>query len=229
MPFFFFDPTMIFLIPGIIFSLYASARVRSTYKKFKKVPSRGGISGKEVAKLILQNNGIHDVEIEPIDGKLSDHYDPRSKTLRLSRDNYNGKSLAAVGIAAHEVGHAVQHANEYAPLKLRTALVPVSNYGSWLAFPLVIIGILFSHPLFIDLGIYVFGAVVIFTLVTLPVEFNASSRAIASIEGYAILDKEEVDGARKVLNAAALTYVAAAAVAILQLIRLVFLSRYLDR
>ncbi len=229
MPFFFFDPTMIFLIPGILFSLYASSKVRSTYNKFKQVPSRRGITGKEVARLILQNNGINDVEIERTDRMLSDHYDPRTKTLRLSPENYEGKSLAAAGVSAHEVGHAIQHAQEYGPLNIRTALVPVSRFGSWLAMPLVIIGMLFSHPMLIDFGIYLFSAVVFFTLVTLPVEFNASSRALVSIEGFAILDKDETEGARKVLNAAALTYVAAAAVAVLQLLRLILIRGYMDR
>ena len=224
MPFFFFDPTMIIMIPAIIFSIYASAKVRSTYSKYKRVESRGGLTGKDIAKLILQNNNIHDVEIEAIKGGLTDHYDPRSKVLRLSQENYSGRSLAAVGVAAHEVGHAIQHAHGYTPLRFRSAVVPVSSFGSKLAFPLIILGF-FVHPMLLDIGIILFSAVVFFTLVTLPVEFNASSRAIAAIDGYAILDKEEIAGAKKVLNAAAMTYVAAAAVAILQLVRLIIISR----
>jgi len=220
MPFFFYDPTMILLIPAIILTLYASAKVKTTYSKYRRIRSRSGLTGKDAAKLILHNNGIRDVEIEMYDGFLTDHYDPRSKVLRLSRANYEGRSLAAVGVAAHEAGHAIQHAKGYAPLGIRSAIVPISGFGSYMAIPLVIIGIWFSNPMFLDLGILLFSAFVFFTLVTLPVEYNASARAIAEIEGSTILDREEIPGAKKVLSAAALTYVAAAAVAIIQLIRL---------
>lgn len=226
MPFFFYDPTMILLIPAIILTLYASAKVKTTYNKYKRIRSRGGLTGKDAAKLILHYNGIRDVEIEMYDGFLTDHYDPKSKILRLSRANYEGRSLAAVGVAAHEAGHAIQHAKGYAPLGIRSAIVPISGFGSYLAFPLIIIGMIFANPMFLDLGILLFSAFVFFTLITLPVEFNASARAIAEIEGSAILDKEEIPGAKKVLNAAALTYVAAAAVAIIQLIRLLLFRSF---
>ena len=228
MPFFFFDPTIIILIPAIILSLYASAKVKTTYSKYRRIRSRSGLTGKDAAKLILHNNGISNVEIEMVEGGLTDHYDPRSKVLRLSRANYEGHSLAAVGVAAHEAGHAIQHAKGYAPLGIRSAVVPISGFGSYMAFPLIIIGIIFSNPMFLDIGILLFSAVVFFTLVTLPVEYNASTRAIAEIEGSTILDREEITGAKKVLSAAALTYVAAASVAILQLIRLLLLRSYFN-
>ena len=232
MPFFFFDPTIVLLIPAIVLSLYANSKVRSTYNKYNKISSRNGLSGKDVAKLILQNNGIQDVEIESVKGRMTDHYDLRTRTLRLSEDNYNGKSLAAVGVAAHEVGHAIQHSQNYAPLGLRSAIIPVSSIGSKLAFPLILAGFFFQFSIFgyslMDIGIALFSFAVIFTLITLPVESNASSRAIAAIEGHAILDKEEITGAKKVLNAAAMTYIAAAAVAILELIRLLVLRNMID-
>lgn len=232
MPFFIFDPTIILLIPAIVLSIYANSKVRSTYNKYSKIESRSGLTGKDVAALILQNNGIRDVEIESVKGRMTDHYDPRTRTLRLSKDNYHGRSLAAVGVAAHEVGHAIQHANNYAPLGLRSAIVPVSSIGSKLAFPLILAGFFFQVSIFgfslLDIGIAFFSLAVVFTLITLPVEFNASSRAIAAIEGHAILDEEEIAGAKKVLNAAAMTYIAAAAVAILELIRLLVLRNIID-
>ncbi len=228
MGFYFWDPTMILLIPVIIFSLYASFKVKSTYKKFEKVQSRNGLTGKDIAQKILNQNQISDVSVEAVDGRLSDHYDPRKKVLRLSKDNYHGKSLAAVGVAAHEVGHAIQHNVGYAPLSLRSAAVPVSSFGSYLSFPLIIIGMFSGVTGFLDFGIILFSFAVAFTIITLPVEFNASTRAISEIERTGILAPDEIGGAKKVLNAAAMTYVAAAAVAIIQLIRFLLIRSAMD-
>ena len=223
MPFFFYDPTMILLIPAIILAIWAQARVSSTYSRYSKVRSAQGITGAKAAQFLLNQNGIFDVEIEAVEGKLSDHYDPRSKKLRLSADNYRGQSLAALAVAAHEVGHAIQHNKGYGPLQIRHAFLPVTNIGSWAAFPLFIIGFFFQTPLLMDLGILLFAGVVIFHFVTLPVEFNASNRALAQLSSQGMLLEQEVKGARKVLNAAALTYVAATAVALIHLLRLIIL------
>lgn len=225
MPFFFYDSTMILLVPALILAIWAQIKVKSTYRKYKKIHSSGGISGAMVAKRILQQNNIFDVEIESVPGELSDHYDPRTKKVRLSESNYNGTSLAALAVSAHEVGHAIQHNTAYVPLQLRHSILPVTNFASWAAFPLFFIGFFMQTQFLIDLGIIFFGAVVLFHLVTLPVEFNASSRAMSQLEGQGLLMAQEIDGARKVLNAAALTYVAAAAMALLQLIRLILISR----
>ncbi|MCP4727231.1 MAG: zinc metallopeptidase, partial [bacterium] len=195
---------------------------------YLKVPSRGGLTGKEVAERILMNNQITDVTIEAVEGGLTDHYDPRKKVLRLSKENYYGKSLAAAGVSAHEVGHAIQHNVAYGPLKLRSAAVPVSQFGSYLSFPLIFAGFIFQNPSFLDIGIIAYTAVVAFTVVTLPVEFNASSRAITEIQNSGALDPQEIGGAKKVLNAAALTYVAAASVAVIQLLRLLLLRQAMD-
>lgn len=223
MPFFIWDPTMILLIPAIILAIWAQMRVSSTYAKYSKILSARGTTGAETAKFLLEHNGLHDIKIEEVEGKLSDHYDPRSKTVRLSIDNYKGRSLSAVAVAAHEVGHAVQHGTGYVPLKIRHSILPATNLGSWAAFPLFIIGFLFNTPLLMDIGIILFAGVVIFHFVTLPVEFNASHRALAQLSTNGMLVQQEVNGARKVLNAAALTYVAATAVALLHLIRLIIL------
>jgi Zn-dependent membrane protease YugP len=223
MPFFFWDPTMILLIPAIALALWAQFRVSSTYKKYMQVASAQGVTGQKAAQYLLQRNGIPGVAVEAVEGKLSDHYDPRSKTVRLSQDNYRSTSLSALAVAAHEVGHAIQDHNGYAPLKLRHAILPATNLGSMAAFPLFIIGMLFSTPILMDIGIILFAGVVIFHFVTLPVEFNASNRALAQLGDNGMLLQEEVRGARKVLNAAALTYVAATAMALLNLIRLLIL------
>ena len=223
MPFLFYDPTIILLIPAIILAFWAQMRVSSVYARFSKIPSAQGVSGVKAAQFLLNQNGIHDVEIEAVEGKLSDHYDPRAKKLRLSVNNYRGQSLASVAVAAHEVGHAIQHHTKYVPLHLRHAILPATNIGSWAAFPLFIIGFLFRTPLLMDLGIILFFGVVLFHFVTLPVEFNASHRALALLGSHGLLMEEEVKGARKVLNAAALTYVAATAVALLHLLRLLIL------
>ena len=223
MPIGFWDPTMILLIPAIILAIWAQMRVSSTYNKFSKVPSARGTTGVDTAKFLLQHNGLADVKVEAVEGKLSDHYDPRSKTVRLSVDNYKGRSLSAIAVAAHEVGHAIQDGKGYVPLKIRASMLPATNLGSWAAFPLFIIGFLFNTPLLMDIGIVLFAAVVVFHFITLPVEFNASHRALAQLSSNGMLVQQELSGAKKVLNAAALTYVAATAVALLHLIRLIIL------
>ena len=223
MGFFFWDPTMILLIPAIILAVWAQMRVSSTYAKYSKVSSAQGISGEKAARYLLQRNGITDVAVEAVEGKLSDHYDPKSKTVRLSVANFKGHSLSALAVAAHEVGHAIQDNTGYMPLKLRHTILPATNLGSWAAFPLFIIGIIFSNPLFMDIGIVLFAGVVIFHFVTLPVEYNASSRALAQLGDNGMLMEQEISGAKKVLNAAALTYVAATAVALIHLIRMLIL------
>ncbi|MHB2147572.1 zinc metallopeptidase [Calditrichota bacterium LG25] len=228
MPFFFFDPTMILLIPAFILAVWAQIKVKSTYNKFKKVAAASGMTGAQVAKQILQRNGIYDVEIEAVAGELTDHYDPRVKKVRLSEYNYRSNSLASIAVAAHEVGHAIQHAQGYAPLKLRHAILPVTNFASYAAFPLFFIGFLFNGGMLMQLGIIFFAAVVLFHVVTLPVEFNASWRALAQLKSTGLLMSTEVTAARKVLTAAALTYVAAAAMALLQLIRLIILANSRD-
>ncbi|MCK4560796.1 MAG: zinc metallopeptidase [Calditrichia bacterium] len=214
---------MILLIPAIILAIWAQMRVSSTYSKYSKISSARGATGAETAKFLLEHNGLPDVKIEAVKGKLSDHYDPRSNTVRLSTDNYRGRSLSAIAVAAHEVGHAIQHGTGYIPLKIRHSILPATNLGSWAAFPLFIIGFLFNTPLLMDIGIILFAGVVIFHFVTLPVEFNASHRALAQLSSNGMLVEEEMRGARKVLNAAALTYVAATAVALIHLVRLLIL------
>jgi Zn-dependent membrane protease YugP len=223
MPIGFWDPTMILLIPAVILAIWAQMRVSSTYTKYSKVSAASGITGAQAAKSILEQNGVYDVQIEAVEGRLSDHYDPRSKTVRLSADNYRGKSLSAVAVAAHEVGHAIQDKTGYIPLKIRHSILPATNIGSWAAFPLFIIGLFMNTPFLMDLGIILFAAVVVFHFVTLPVEFNASYRALGQLRNNGMLVDTEVQGARKVLNAAALTYVAATAMALLQLVRLILI------
>ncbi len=217
------DVTFLMLIPALIFSIYAQIRVRTSFNRYSKVANSRGITGAQTAQQILSANGLNDVKIEVVPGSLTDHYDPRSKTLRLSRDIFHGKSISALGIAAHESGHAVQHASRYGPLAFRNAFYPIANIGSALAFPLFIMGFLFSFRPLIDIGIIAFTAAVIFTLITLPVEFNASKRAVAALETYGFLGSNELPMAKSVLNAAAMTYVAATAMALLQLLRLLLL------
>jgi Zn-dependent membrane protease YugP len=220
----FFDSTYILVFIGIAITLMASARVKSTFAKYSRVRSMSGLTGAQTAERILQASGIYDVQIEQVAGNLSDHYDPRHKVLRLSNTVYGQTSLAAIGVAAHECGHAIQHQNSYMPLKLRGALVPVANIGSMAAWPIILIGLFMGGSQFlIDLGIILFSVAVLFQLVTLPVEFNASSRAIARLGETGILSGEELRQSKKVLDAAALTYVAAAAATILQLLRLILL------
>ncbi|RMH80834.1 MAG: zinc metallopeptidase [Calditrichaeota bacterium] len=220
---FFWDPTFILLIPALLLAFFAQARVRSAYRKYSQIRNARGLTGYEAARHLLRLNGIQDVEVEEVPGTLTDHYDPRDKTVRLSSDNFHSSSLAALGVAAHEVGHAIQHATGYMPLQLRHAILPVSNIGSMAAFPLFFIGFLFQWPPLMDLGILFFAGVVAFHLITLPVEFNASSRALQQLYRHGLLTAQETSGAKKVLNAAALTYVAATAVAATHLIRLLVL------
>lgn len=219
----FLDPTFLLLIPALALAFFAQMRVRSAFKKYSQIPNRRGMTGYQAARRILEMNNLHDVNVEEVPGTLSDHYDPRDRTVRLSSDNYRGASLAALSVAAHEVGHAIQHATGYSPLKIRHSILPVTNLGSWAAFPLFMIGFLFRSPLMMDLGILFFAGVVLFHLVTLPVEFNASSRAIKQLAGGGYITTDEAGGAKKVLNAAALTYVAAAAVSAMHLVRLLIL------
>ncbi|MBL4930825.1 MULTISPECIES: zinc metallopeptidase [Clostridium] len=217
---FYFDPTMIILIPGIILAMWAQSQVSSTFNKYSRVRSFNGLTGAEVARSILDSAGLFDVSIEQVRGSLTDHYNPRTKVLALSEDVYSSTSVAAIGVAAHEVGHAIQHNEKYAPLLIRNAIVPVANFGNYFSWILILIGIFFAATNLMYLGIVFFLAVVIFQLITLPVEFDASRRAIVQLEGRNLLIGDEINGAKKVLKAAAMTYVAAAANAILQLIRL---------
>ncbi|MCF7809606.1 zinc metallopeptidase [bacterium] len=220
----FFDPTFILLIPAMIIAFWAQNKVKSTYAKYSRVRSASGMTGAEVAKRILSLQGINDIEVEPVKGELTDHYDPRTRKVRLSEGIYNSSSVAALGIAAHEVGHAAQHSEGYTALKLRHALLRPANLGSTLAMPIFLIGFIFSSfkPL-MDVGIILFMAALAFQLITLPVEFNASSRAMANLRSTGILVDSEADQAQKVLNAAAWTYVAAATMMLSHLIRLLIL------
>lgn len=221
---FYYDSTYFLVLIGVVLSLIASARVKLTFAKYSKVRSMSGLTGVEVADRILKSQGIYDVRIERINGNLTDHYDPRTKTLRLSETVYGNTSVAALGVAAHECGHAIQHNKGYAPLNFRSALVPVANFGSRISWPLILAGIfLGGSQILIGLGIILFSAAVLFQIVTLPVEFNASSRAVALLGDSGILGSFELKDTKKVLRAAALTYVASAAASILQLIRLFLL------
>lgn len=227
---FYFDQTYILVVIGALLCLAASARVKSTFHKYSRVRSYSGMTGAEAAQRILNSAGIYDVSIQHISGDLSDHYDPRSKTLRLSDTVYGSTSVAAIGVAAHECGHAIQHDMGYIPLKMRSVIVPVANFGSTAAWPLIILGVFMGYSQsLINLGILLFSFAVLFQLITLPVEFNASSRAVRVLDETGILSGEEVSKTKKVLNAAALTYVAGAAASILQLLRLLFLFGGRDR
>ncbi|MGN0507344.1 MAG: zinc metallopeptidase [Lachnospiraceae bacterium] len=225
MPFYYYyDWTYFLIIIGMLLSLAASAKVRSTYAKFSRVRSYSGMTGEETARRILNSAGIYDVRIEHVAGNLTDHYDPRSKTLRLSDSVYGSTSVAAIGVAAHECGHAIQHDRSYAPLKFRSLLAPVASFGANISWPLILIGLLIGGTgILVEAGIIMFSLAVLFQLVTLPVEFNASKRALGVLSDTGILYTEEIPQARKVLGAAALTYVAAAATSILQLLRLLLL------
>lgn len=219
------DWTYILVLIGAILCMAASAKVNSTYNKYSKVRSMTGMTGAQVAQKILQYNGIYDVQIEHVRGNLTDHYDPSKKVLRLSDSVYGSTSVAAIGVAAHECGHAVQHQVGYVPIKIRSALVPAANIGSKLGLPLILLGVIFggAGSTLAQIGIWVFALAVLFQIVTLPVEFNASGRAIKMLDQYGILHHQEVGHVKKVLSAAAFTYVAAAASAILQLLRLVLI------
>ncbi|TKJ41772.1 zinc metallopeptidase [candidate division LCP-89 bacterium B3_LCP] len=227
---FFFDPTFILLIPALILAFYAQSKVKSTFAKFSKVRASRSNTGKDVARALLDMRGLGDIPVELTKGRLSDHYDPRKKILRLSEPVYGSDSVAALGIAAHETGHALQHADNYGPLMLRSSIVPVANFGSFLAFPLFFIGFLFSNsvPWLMDVGIIFFSGAVAFSLITLPVEFNASSRALTLLREGGYLTDTELPHAKAVLNAAAWTYVAAATMAITHLVRLLILRGMRD-
>lgn len=222
--YYYFDPTYALVIIAAIFSMIASYKVQSTFKKYSRERSTSGMTGAQAAEIILRNNGINDVRIEHIRGNLTDHYDPKNKVLRLSDSVYGSQSVAAVGVAAHECGHAIQHQQEYLPLKIRSALVPAANFGSKAGIPIILLGVFFGYStLLIQIGIWVFALAVLFQIVTLPVEFNASSRALVCLEQYGVVTSNEKRKSAKVLQAAALTYVAAAASAVLQLLRLILL------
>ncbi|MFH1287259.1 MAG: zinc metallopeptidase [bacterium] len=220
--FLFFDPTMVFVLPALAFAFYAQYKVKSTYAKYAKVNSIKGLSGAEAARQILVRNNLS-VKVEEQSGFLTDYYDPKNKVLKLSSDVYHGRSISALGVAAHEVGHALQDQNKYMPMNIRSSIVPAANIGSTMAFPLFFIGFFFKAGVFMDIGILFFSLVVLFHLVTLPVEFNASKRAMVTLENNGFLASQEIKYGRKVLNAAALTYVAATAVAAIHLIRFLIL------
>lgn len=221
---YYMDPTYFLVIIGAILCIAASSKLNSTYKKYAKVRCMSGMTGADAAARILSYSGIQDVRIERVGGNLTDHYDPRNKVLRLSDSTYDSTSVAALGVAAHECGHAVQHQQGYVPLKLRSALVPAANIGSRLGIPLIFLGVLLGlSSTLVQIGIWVFALSVLFQVVTLPVEFNASSRALVMLQDYGITGGQETGYCKKVLTAAALTYVAAAASSILQLLRLVLL------
>ncbi|HCA40680.1 MAG TPA: zinc metallopeptidase [Aminobacterium sp.] len=219
----FFDPTFVLLVPAVILAFWAQMKVRSAYSQYSRVLSRRGVTGAEAARALLDRFGMTGVPIQRVAGNLTDHYDPRDKTLHLSEGVYNSSSIAAIGVAAHEVGHAIQHQENYAPLKFRNAVVPAVGIGSSLAFPLFFLGLLFRGSILMDVGILLFVGVIVFHLVTLPVEFDASSRALRLLGNTGMLASDEVQGAKVVLNAAALTYVAAAVMAFAQLARLLVL------
>ncbi len=223
---FLFDPTYVLVLIGAIICMIASANVKSTYNKYSTYRSMTGMTGAQAAERLLRSAGINDVRVGRVAGELSDHYNPSTKVLNLSDSVYGSTSVAAIGVAAHECGHAIQHAKGYFPLNLRTWFVPVANFGSKLAWPLILIGLFInmeSSQLVINIGIFLFSFAVIFQLITLPVEFNASKRALVLLEEQGILSQQELPYTKKVLSAAALTYVASAASAILQLLRIIML------
>lgn len=220
---------VVLVVPALLLSLYAQAKVKSTYSKYSRVMSKRGLSANDVVSYILRTNGISDVSVQHVSGELTDHYSPNEKVIRLSDGVYGKCSVAALGIAAHEAGHTAQHYGNYFLIDFRNALVPVANIGSSLSMPLILLGFVFNFELLVNLGIIFFGAATLFHLVTLPVELNASSRAMKALETYGALDKDELKMTRKVLTAAALTYVAALAVSFAQLLRLVLISKKRDR
>lgn len=220
----YFDPTMIILIPTIILTLYAQSKVNSNFKKYLRVPSKNGYTGFQVARLLLDQHGLHDIPIEMSRGALSDHYDPGKRVVRLSEEVSRGTSIASISVAAHEIGHAIQHANGYTPLIVRNRVFPIAKFGSSAAWVFIFVGLLIpSLGAFMDIGIILFGIAVLFQVLTLPIEFNASSRALDLLDTNGILGRDEEVGAKKVLNAAALTYVAAMASGIAQLLRLMLI------
>lgn len=225
MPFYYgFDMYyLVLVLPCVIFAMWAQSHVNSTFNRYAKVRNLRGITGAQAAEAVLRQNGVTGVRIEYVSGKLTDHYDPRTNTIRLSSSVYSSDSVASVGVAAHEAGHAVQYATGYAPIKLRAAIIPVTQIGSRAALPLILLGLVLSYGFLIDIGIWAFALSTIFQLVTLPVEVNASNRALAAIEQSGLLTADEYPMAKKTLSAAAMTYVAALAVSLAQLLRLVML------
>lgn len=227
--FYYYDPTMILLIPALILTMWAQFKVNSTFRKYSQIESARRMTGADAARRILDRNGLSSVQIQHVRGNLTDHFDPRTNTVNLSDTTYANTSIGAIGVAAHECGHAIQHATGYAPIRVRNAIVPAVNFCSKLSMPIILIGFILAafgefSTVMIDVGIILFAATVLFQLVTLPVEFNASSRAIKTLDSYELLSNEEIKGARKVLSAAAMTYVAAAFSAIMTLLRLILIS-----
>lgn len=220
-----FDPTMIIILPAIILSAVAQMKISSSFSKYSSIPSSKGMKGVDVARELLRISGITDVEVEVVNGRLSDHYDPRTKKVRLSKDVYYSNSIASISVAAHEVGHAIQHYNGYLPLDIRSAIAPIAAFSSRASWFLITLGLVFGFLsgsiLMLEIGIFLFTAVVIFQIITLPVEFNASKRALNMLEDYSFLENKEINGSKSVLSAAALTYVAAALTGISQLLRLI--------
>lgn len=215
---------MLIVLPALLFTIWAQIKVNSSFKKFSGVYTKNGLTGAQAARRILDANGLHDVQIERVHGSLTDHYDPRTNTIRLSETVHDVSSVAAVGVAAHETGHAIQYAKQYFPIKVRSAIIPVTQIGSYLAMPLFIIGLLLASDPLILFGILLYSCITVFQLITLPVEFNASRRAMQTLESQGILYKDELDGAYSVLSAAAMTYVAALAMSLLTLLRLLALA-----
>ena len=221
---FYYDWTILLVLPALIISVWAQIKVSSTFNKYSTVYTSKGLSGADAARAILDANGLRNVKIERVSGHLTDHYDPRENVIRLSDSVYDNTSTAAVGVAAHEAGHAVQYARFYAPIKLRAAIIPITRFGSMLAIPLFFVGLLLASDAFMLFGILLYATVALFQLVTLPVEFNASSRALSALKEKRIMWDEELKGARKVLSAAAMTYVAALLTSVLTLLRLLLLA-----
>lgn len=216
---------ILFMLPALFFTMIASSLVNSTFQRYSRQASRLNLTGAEAARKVLDSHGLYHIRIERVNGHLSDHYDPKNNVIRLSNSVYDNTSIAAIGVACHEVGHAIQYANHYLPIKIRNAIIPITNIGSRLSIPLILLGIFFSifgegYAIIAYIGVFLFGFSVLFQLVTLPVEFNASSRAIKNIRSYGILEEDEIGGAKKVLKAAAMTYVATLAVAISQFLYL---------
>lgn len=222
--YFYFDWTILLILPALIISVWAQAKVSSTFSKYSKIMTSRSVCGADAARAILDANGLYYVKIERVRGHLTDHFDPKANVIRLSDSVYDSYSTAAVGVAAHEAGHAVQYAQDYSPIKLRAAIIPATRYGSMLAMPLFLIGMIMATPSLMYLGIILYSAVAIFQLVTLPVEFNASARALSALSATNTLSEEELKGAKKVLSAAAMTYVAALLTSLLTLLRLLILA-----
>ncbi|MBQ7594957.1 MAG: zinc metallopeptidase [Synergistaceae bacterium] len=219
------DPTMLILIPAVLLSMWAQSRVQSTFNHYSQIAARGGVTADSVARMLLTLYGMASMPINHVAGNLTDHYDPRNKTLNLSDGVYGNRSIASIGVAAHEVGHAIQHHEAYSPLIFRNSIVPVVNICSSASMPLFLLGLVMGNRLLVNIGIMLFTGALVFHLVTLPVEINASSRALALLEQTHTLDREELAGAKKVLTAAAWTYIAAALMSVLQLLRLILISR----